>query len=62
MELNVFEMLLQKMVPYWFVSTLLKTSISVLTIKSTRKRKNKMEMSDISAVAKMLSKQAFCSI
>jgi hypothetical protein len=55
MELNMFEMLLQRMVPCWFVSTLLNTSISVLTIKfkSTRKRGGKMEMSDISIVGNM---------
>jgi len=38
MELSVFEMLLQKMVPCWFVSTLMATSIYGLAITNIWKK------------------------
>jgi hypothetical protein len=38
MELSVFEMLLQKMVPRWFVSTLMATSIYGLPITNIWKK------------------------
>ena len=57
----MFEMLLQKMVPCWFVPTLLKTSISVLAISSSTRKEKKKKIPDICVAANMLSKEAFCS-
>jgi hypothetical protein len=65
MELNVFEMLLQKMVPCWFVPTLLKTSIYIfacyLKYQERKEEQNARYMCGRLA-ANMLSKEAFRSV